>query len=126
MGVRLIGRGIVFRPLVALGFALFLTAFLPAALACEVAAQGHESCRVRQCGGTDPSMPCVSEAALNSASLARAGGSDLPAMPVANLVPTLAAHPSPPLPPAWVPFAGKSSAPPQPSTLFAQGVLLRV
>ena len=126
MGIRLIGSGIVIRPLVALGFALVLTAFLPAALACEVAAQGHASCTVRQCGSTEPSMHCASEAALKSAPLARAGGSDLPAMPVANLVPTLAAHASPPLPPAWVPFAGKSSAPPQPSTLFAQGVLLRL
>ena len=109
----------------ALCLAVFFAAFVPAALACQIAAHSHPGSMEQSCDASNGSMRCVGESALSTPSLLTIKGvypSALPHVgPVAGLTGRYAAAPLPMRHPA---VAGGFKSP-QP-TLHDLRVLFRI
>jgi hypothetical protein len=118
------GLAMLVRPLITFGLALYLATFLPAALACEIAAHSHGTCMKARCGEADQLVDCISKSALSAAPLPKDG--DLPPASVMSLAPVMAMTASTPTPAGLHRAVRGVPSLPQRSTLFARAILLRI
>jgi hypothetical protein len=125
--MRLITRGeaVRIRLWQALFLALFFTAFVPAALACEVSARSPAPCSEFDCGKTSELLECSTSGALGSVPMPKEGydGPKLDHLHSLTL-PLLAWNPSQPPQRAYRSRIAPVS--PERSTLFGQAVLLLI
>lgn len=113
------------HPLLTFIFTLFFAALVPAALACEVPAEGPSSCSVLGCDKAPEVIECSTSVALDSVPLPK-GGDDEPTLDHPHAVALSL--------PAWKPSRPAHSAfrsriapvAPERSTLFGQAVLLLI
>lgn len=118
------GRTMGVRRLISILFTLFFVAFVPVALACEVSAQGHSSCKKASCNTLPQGVNCTAKSAFDSAPTPKISGDDTP-QPTTLSIPVVLPQGIEVIP-GPLNFHIKFYLPHPPSTLFAQAVLLLI